>query len=113
MRRLDVEYIRNDKRGSLIQVNTGEWKQLNHLIIKKGNEFGGHYHKHKEEFFYVLDGKILISIKGKNCLIREVKKRGECFIIEPFEVHTIKAIKNSVLIELLSEPYSQADTIDE
>ena len=54
MKKLNVEYARNDSRGSLIQVSSGKWEQLNHLIIKAGNSFGGHYHKLKTELFYCL-----------------------------------------------------------
>ena len=45
MQRLKVEYQRKEDRGTLTQVNSGDWKQLNILEIKKGNTFGGHYHK--------------------------------------------------------------------
>lgn len=102
MQRLKIEFTREDKRGSLIQINTGIWKQVNYLIIKKGNSFGGHYHKHKQELFYLLRGKVKVNST-------EEINPNECFLIKPLEKHTIYAIEDSELIELLSEPFDKGD----
>lgn len=102
MQKLNVEFTRSDERGLLIQINTGEWKQINYLIINKGNEFGGHYHKYKQELFYLLRGKVKVNEND------EVNPN-ECFLISPLEKHTIYAMENSELIELLSEPYDPKD----
>ena len=102
MKRLKVESTREDERGLLIQVNTGEWKQVNRLIIKKGNSFGGHYHKHTQELFYLLQGKVKVN------LTEEINPN-ECFLINPPEKHTIYAIEDSELIVLLSEPFNKGD----
>lgn len=111
MQKLNVEYTRNDNRGSLIQVNTGEWKQLNHLIINKGEGFGGHYHKHKKELFYVIKGTAVFSIW--NIQNDEAEyiflKQGECLLIEPNDYHVLYAVEDSEIIELLNEPYNQED----
>ena len=115
MQIVKVEYIRKDKRGILIQINTGLWKQVNYLTIKKDEAFGGHYHRHKEELFYLIKGAVKVEIinKIKQQGTRLSFKKGECFLIEPMEKHTLYALKNSELVELLSEPYSQLDTISE
>lgn len=102
MQKLNVEFIRSDERGLLIQISTGLWKQVNYLSIKKGNSFGGHYHKHKEELFYLLRGKVKVNEKDEINL-------NECFLISPLEIHTIYAMEDSELIEMLSEPYDKND----
>jgi len=101
VQRLNVEYTRKDDRGLLVQINTGLWKQVNYLLINKGDTFGGHYHKHKKELFYLLRGRIKVN--------EEEIKEGECFMINPLEMHAIYAMENSELIELLSEPYDKGD----
>ena len=111
MKKLPVEYRRNDHRGSLIQVNTGEWRQLNHLIILEGNTFGGHYHKKKQELFYILSGKVKITISKENMAVSTLLEEADCFLVEPYEVHTLYALEDSVLIEVLSEPFSREDTL--
>mgnify|MGYP001601223946 CR=1 FL=1 len=111
MKILDPEYIRKDRRGELVQINSGLWKQINYLTIKKNNSFGGHYHKHKKELFYVTEG--FVSVEIVDMKIKQVAKMyfgiGKCFIIEPYEKHTIFAEKDSKLIELLSETYNKDD----
>ena len=108
MQKLDIEYKRDDKRGSLVQVNTGEWKQLNHLFIKKGNSFGGHYHKHKKELFYLLEGKIKVIVSN-NAIQKENLNPSGLVRIDPYDYHNIYAIEDSNIIELLSEPFDKAD----
>ena len=85
-----------------MQISTGLWKQVNYLLIKKGDTFGGHYHKHKEELFYLLRGKIKVNET-------EIINSNECFLISPLEKHSIYAMENSELVELLSEPFDKAD----
>lgn len=108
----DVEYKREDERGSLIQVNTGTWRQFNLLTIYKDKKFGGHYHKHKKELFYLLKGEIRIDILYVNTHKSEsvlLKPHSNFLIIEPYESHTITANEDSTLIELLSNPYDKYD----
>lgn len=109
MQKLNVEYIRSDARGSLVQINTGEWKQANYLSINKGYSFGGHYHRHKKELFYLLSGKIKMCIEGTGLIHTFDVSENECFLVEPFETHTIEATEKSVLLEMLSQPYSKED----
>ena len=110
MQRLNVEFVREDSRGSLIQINTDNWKQLNYLILNKGQEFGGHYHKHKKELFYVVKGKVNISAidkqGGKNIII---ERTDGCILIEPYDIHTLFAVEDSEIVELLSEPFDEKD----
>ena len=110
MKRLQVEFKREDTRGFLIQVNTNSWKQMNHLFIIAGESFGGHYHKKKEELFYVTKGDVTIDIindlGGKSIDL----KKGDCVLVEPYDVHTVHAITDCEIIELLSESYSEEDT---
>ena len=102
MQRLKIEYIRSDNRGMLVQINTDLWKQINYLCIQKDNSFGGHYHKHKKELFYLARGKVKVNET-------EIINSNECFVINPLEKHTIYALENSELVELLSEPFNKND----
>lgn len=109
MHRLNIEFIRTDTRGSLIQVNTGEWQQLNYLIIKEGNKFGEHYHKYKKELFYMTKGEAKVQIINKKGSEHIYLKKGGCLLIEPYDHHTINAVKDCEIVELLSTPYDPQD----
>ncbi len=110
MQRLKVEYQRKDNRGTLTQVSTDEWKQLNILEIKKGETFGGHYHKEKTELFYVIYGEVDFNIENKQGIFTEQLAKGDCLLVEPYDIHTIYAFKDSTLVEVLSHPFSKEDT---
>lgn len=113
MRPLKIEYSREDDRGSLIQVNTGEWKQFNYLKIAKGKVFGRHYHKHKVELFYLVKGKIVVEVIDKKGGKTFVVGQGEGFIIEPHDFHSLRALEDTEIVELLSEPYSKEDVYND
>ena len=110
MKILEPEFIRQDKRGVLLQLSTGDWKQCNILKIKKGYVFGNHYHRIKTELFYVLKGKIHLTIKKKSYkTYTRICADNDCFLVEPYENHILEAKEDTVLVELLSHPYSKED----
>ena len=89
MTKKQPEFIRTDKRGKLIQLITGKFKQLNILEMVDKTPWGGHYHKNRYEFFHVLDGAISLRIKKNGCNIETEVIKGESFMVKPFEVHEI------------------------
>lgn len=113
MKVLEVEYRREDDRGSLIQVNTADWKQFNYLKINKGQVFGGHYHKHKTELFYLIRGKLAVEIIDKKGGKDFILEAGEGVIIEPYDSHTLCALEDTEIAELLSKPYSKEDVYND
>ena len=109
MKILKPEFQRKDDRGSLTQVITDNFKQLNVLEIAKGEKFGNHYHKIKHEVFYIISGRILLKIDQNDWIMMN---EGTAFLIEPGDRHTIEAIRNTVIAETLSHPYDKGDTYE-
>ena len=89
MRKKRPEFIRTDKRGKLIQLITGKFKQLNILEMIDKTPWGGHYHKNRHEFFHVLDGAINLRIIKNGGITQTDVIKGESFMVKPFEVHEI------------------------
>lgn len=114
MRTLKPEYTRQDERGRLVQIVSGLWKQVNLLDIKKGNKFGNHYHKTKEEIFYIVRGHIFLEIY--NVKYEETLNKhfvtGQMFIVSPYDKHTLEAMEDTIIVEVLSEKYSEEDTYE-
>jgi len=118
MQILQPNYRRSDDRGTLTDLR-GEWKQANILEIKKGFSFGGHYHQNKTEIFYVVSGFVEFTItssvssgatfKAKSTL-QQVLAAKEIIKVEPYDQHTLMALEDSVVVELLSEPFDEKDT---
>ena len=109
MKFLQPNYQRNDERGALIELS-GKWEQVNILCIYKDKEFGGHYHKHKTERFYVIRGLVKFTIQTQSNLCEPfLLGVGQMIEIEPYDQHTLFAEDDSILVELLSEPYTETD----
>ena len=111
MKILSPEYVREDDRGKLVQVVTGDFKQLNCLEIKEAQSFGYHYHKDKEEVFFVSKGVILLDIDNELTGVThsQLFTPGTCFLVERCDRHTITGITDAVLIEVMTEVYNKDD----
>ena len=57
---------RGDKRGELIELFKGEFAQCNLLLMEKNSVWGKHYHKITREFFYLIEGEILLELSNWN-----------------------------------------------
>ena len=112
MQVLKVEYIRESERGRLTQIITRNFKQLNLLEIKKDCVFGGHYHKKKEESFYVIRGKVRVQISVGDKDKVYTFNPADCFLVECWDKHTITALEDSIIVETLSEPYTEEDVYE-
>ena len=110
MRQQVAEYTRQDNRGSLVQLATGNWKQINAIFINKGKSFGKHYHKEKEELFIIFKGEIKLTIGKGLSKNNYYFHTGESFVVEARNFHIIKAIEDTQMAELITEPYSKEDT---
>lgn len=65
------------------------------LILKKGFRCSIHYHKKKDETFYVLKGKVLLEL-GKE---RKILAPGDVVVIEREMKHRFTGLENSKIIE--------------
>lgn len=110
MKRLKANFKYFDERGSLIEVCKGrEWRQMNFFDLKKGFSRGGHYHRKTQELFFVIEGKCQIRIvnvkNGKE--IKFIAKEKEIFLIEPYEAHYLKAVRDTKIIALLTASHNK------
>ena len=71
------------------------------LYLKKGFCSSLHYHKIKDETFYVLDGEVLMEYDNKKILM----KKGDDVNILPNKKHRFSGIKDSKIIEFSTHHY--------
>ncbi len=107
----EVDDIITDERGAIIQVASGDWKQLNIVTSKRGTLRGGHYHREAVELFYVFKGRL--EVKSINVLNNDNESRvyeeTQCFTIHPEEQHYMKFIDDTVLLILYSTVFNTAN----
>lgn len=100
-----------DERGVLRELTRGSWEQLNEYERKKGSIAGNHYHKLMKEFFYIVDGEVLVKLRNVDTGRGEefVAKKGDSFVVHPYETHALKFSKDSVFITLLSKTFDSSN----
>jgi mannose-6-phosphate isomerase-like protein (cupin superfamily) len=65
------------------------------LNLKKGFRCSIHYHKNKDETFYILSGEVLMEVNEN----AKVMKKGETQRIAPGTKHRFTGLANSKIIE--------------
>ena len=65
------------------------------LVFKKGYRCSMHYHKIKDETFYVISGKVLMELDG----VKRVMTLGDSQRILPGQKHRVTAFEHSSLFE--------------
>jgi len=65
------------------------------LYLTKGKRCSLHYHKNKDETFYVLRGKVLMEVDDRE----KIMKKGDIQHITPLTKHRFSGLENSVIIE--------------
>ena len=83
------------------------------LQLKKGKRCSLHYHKNKDETFYILNGRVLMEIDNKD----NIMKKGDVKHITPMTLHRFSGLECSVIIEFSthheeSDSYRQEESGD-
>lgn len=96
-----------DERGSFVGVFQGcKWEEINYVESVEGSVRGNHYHKETVEGFFIIDGKIKVTlvdvVKGSKRAF--IAKKGDAMLINPNTLHTFEMLENSKWINLLSKP---------
>ena len=70
------------------------------LHVRKGRRCSLHFHKVKDEVFYVRDGRILLELKKGEFVEESVIEKGNSVRIRPHTPHRFGGLKDSVIIEI-------------
>lgn len=87
-------------------------KNLNVIeeLMPPGSAEIRHYHAHAQQFFYILDGEVLMEVDGENHLI----SAGSGIRILPGTHHQIRnPSSQAVRFLVISQPSSRGDRIDD
>ncbi len=102
-----------EERGEFVQVAYKE--MMHHLAafeIRKGFSRGNHYHKEKEEIFYVFRGRIKALFLDMDSLQKEerVLEKGDKIRVNPYCGHLFYGLEDTVVIEYSPQVYDKEDT---
>ncbi len=115
---IELELVKEDERGLILQFENRESPKLLLIKRKKGTVSGGHYHTGKNQYknpetLVLVDGEaefILKNVKTKE-EFKETYSKPVMFKLAPFIYHEIKAITDIVLIDMNPIVADKDDTI--
>lgn len=82
------------------------------LQINKGEILSLQYHKLREEFWYVVSGKIRVTIgKSLKSLKKKILKEGQFIFVPKNALHKIEALKFSKILEISIGRFKENDEI--
>ncbi|MDO8601352.1 MAG: cupin domain-containing protein [bacterium] len=81
-------------------------------FVKKGESFSLQFHKLREEFWYLISGKIKVIIgKSLKSLKNKTLKEGEYIFIPKKYLHRLKALEVSKVLEICTGKFKENDQI--
>lgn len=100
MRILCEEDVHEDERRRLTQLFTAPIAQVNLYEAKNGAILGDHFHRETDEYFYVVQGRIMYNES-------RILNTGDIFVVYPQENHRIECLEDVKLMSFLTRPYSK------
>ncbi|NIP94824.1 MAG: cupin domain-containing protein [Akkermansiaceae bacterium] len=83
------------------------------IELKEGLARGNHYHYHKQEWFYLIDGEAELTVEDPGSEERRVVTlvTGDLVVIETGVAHALRTVRSGQGIEFSPAPYDPDDTI--
>ena len=101
---LSPEFLHTDERGSLTQLASGGYSQINILVSESGVTRGGHYHKICREAFYIIDGTVKVTAENDKEFYERVFRQGDFFEIYPGTAHEMYFPERCIMAVLYDRP---------
>lgn len=103
----DFEF--KDERGILVQLIHSGYVQVNVITTNKGVIRGNHYHQYCREAFYIISGRVEVTLTagGERQVVQF--KSGDFFEILPMVLHEMFYPEDCVMIALYDLPVERED----
>ena len=101
---LSPEFIHSDERGSLTQLVSGGYSQINIVVSESGVTRGGHYHKACREAFYIIEGAVKVTAESGGEITEGIFRRGDFFEIYPHTAHEMYFPERCIMAVLYDKP---------
>ena len=107
---LSPDFTFTDDRGTLTQIVSGGFSQINAVFTKAGKIRGNfHYHAHTKELFYIIKGKISFTAKYNGVTQDYIFSDGDMFIVNENVRHTFLYLEDTYLVGLYTTPVEKED----
>ena len=75
------------------------------IVLYKNHRGSLHFHKLKDETFYIIKGLVLLELNEQNITL----KPGDSILIKPYDKHRITGLEDSEIIEFSTHHYDEDD----
>ena len=107
---LTPDFTFTDERGTLTQIVSGGYTQINSVFTKKGAVRGNfHYHKNTKELFFIIKGKIAFTAKYEGKTEEYTFSDGDMFMVNENVRHTFLYLEDTYLVGLYTNPVENED----
>lgn len=107
---LKPDFVFDDERGTLSQITHTPFAQTNAVFTKKNAVRGSyHYHKNAKEVFFVISGKIKVSVSLNNCFEEHIFGNGDMFLIPENVRHCFEFQEDTYLVAFYTERIESSD----
>ncbi|MBP2294253.1 cupin domain-containing protein [Azospirillum rugosum] len=97
---LEPEFTHGDERGSLRQLVSGGWSQVNVIQSAAGTVRGNHWHEQTREMFFCVSGGFKLTLEKNGEKQEHQIGAGAFFHIDPGVRHTFAYDQDSVIVAL-------------
>ena len=107
---ISPDFIFEDDRGLLAQITHESFGQINAVYTRKGSIRGNsHYHKTTKEAFFIISGKVEVSLSKDDRSEKHIFKTGDMFIIPENVRHTFNYKEDTYLVVLYTSCVEKED----
>lgn len=111
-RLLAPEFAHRDERGSLLQLASKGYSQVNVLVSRRGVTRGGHYHERCREAFFVVSGNVHVTMERDGAVEEADFAEGSFFEFETFTAHEMYFPEDCVMVALYDTPVESEEGKD-
>lgn len=108
--KLTPDFTFTDDRGTLTQLVSGGYNQVNAVFTKAGAVRGRfHYHKENKETFFILSGRVLVRAELDGETEEYVFSSGDMFLVNEYVRHDFQYLEDTYLVGMYSGCVEKAD----
>lgn len=100
---LTPDFTFTDGRGTLTQLVSGGYSQINAVFTKAGKQRGRfHYHKENKEAFFIISGRVKVTAQKDGEAEERIFTSGDMFLINEFVRHDFSYLEDTYLVAMYS-----------
>lgn len=103
--KLQTNKHEDDRRTLIEYISDFPIRMSKVLYVKEDRTLGNHYHKLKDDFFFLVKGSGTYTLDG----IEEPFNEGDCILVKAGVMHAFNLKSGSILIESSTTPYDKGD----